>query len=144
MRILIIEDRQALAEEYLRIFGHFLKGDYSYTHIPSIEAALAPLVEENWDVIFIDSELGPGAVYPPGSEDGEKLNSGYDLVRFRRNIEDAAKNIDRSHIVGIAANHVALTFFLGEVGTDDAILKLFIPHMAEAIRDVEAVKAAKA
>ena len=140
MRVLIIEDRQALAEEYLRIFGHLLKGDYSYTHVPSVEAALSPLVEENWDVIFIDNELGQGAVYPPGSEDGEKISNGYDLVKFRREIENANEKIAQSHIVGIAANQVALTFFK-DVGANDSILKLFIPHMAEAIRDVEADKA---
>jgi len=135
MRVLIIEDRQALAEEYLRIFGHLLKGNYSYTHVPSVEAALSPLVEENWDVIFIDNELGQGAVYPPGSEDGEKIISGYDLVKFRRGIEDAAKGIDKSYIIGIAANQVALAFFKN-VGTDDEILKLNIPDMAHRVNDL--------
>ena len=139
MRVLIIEDRQALAEEYLRIFGHLLEGDYSYTHVPSIEAACSPLVEENWDVIFVDNDLGQGTVYPPGSEDGENLKSGFDLVKFGRDVEGANK-LTKSLIVGIAANQVALTFFK-DVGADDSILKLFIPHMAEAIRDAEAVKA---
>ena len=140
MRVLIIEDRQALAEEYLRIFGHILKGDYSYTHVPSVEAALTPLVEENWDVIFIDNELGQGAIYPPGSEDGEKLSNGYDLVKFRRAIEEIEGAITRSHIIGIAANQVALTFFK-DVGADDSILKLFIPHMAETIQHIKERKA---
>ena len=140
MRVLIIEDRQTLVEEYLRIFGHLLEGDYSYTHVPSIEAALSPLAEENWDVIFIDNELGQGAIYPPGTDDGVKLSSGYDLVKFRRDMEDAMPPVEKSVIVGIAANQVALTFFK-DVGADDSILKLFIPHMAEAIRDAEAVKA---
>jgi hypothetical protein len=139
MRILIIEDRQALAEEYLRIFAHLLEGDYSYTHVPSIEAACPPLVEENWDVIFIDNELGQGVIYPPGSEDGEKLSNGYDLVKFRRDVE-GANNLTRSHIIGIAANQVALTFFK-DVGADDAILKLLIPHMAETIQHIEKRKA---
>jgi hypothetical protein len=135
MRVLIIEDRQALAEEYLRIFNHILKGDYSYTHVPSVEAALSPLAEENWDVIFIDNELGQGAVYPPGSEDGIRLNNGYDLVRFRRDIEDTTDGVSKSYIIGIAANRVALTFF-GDVGADDGMLKLHIPEMAERIQEI--------
>jgi hypothetical protein len=142
MRVLIIEDRQALAEEYLRIFAHLLEGEYDYTHVPSIEASLKPLSEENWDVIFVDNELGQGAVFPEGSdeEDGLKLSSGYDLVKFRRSIEEDSPVIATSHIVGIAANQVALTFFK-DIGADDSILKLYIPHMAEAIRNVTAEKA---
>lgn len=138
MRILIIEDRQALVEEYLRIFGHLLKGDYSYTHVPSVEASLQPLSEENWDVILVDNELGQGAVFPAGAteEDGLKLNTGYDLVKFRRVIEEDPEIVSRSYIVGIAANQVALSMFR-HAGVDDAILKLFIPQMAETIQSVE-------
>lgn len=141
MRVLIIEDRQPLAEEYLRIFGHMLEGDYSYTHIPSIEAALEPLAKENWDVIFIDNDLGPGAALPPieGQEE-VKLNNGYNLVSFRREVEGTIEGIDKSYIVGIAASQVALTFF-DDVGSDDSIMKLFIPSMASAIQ-VEAEKKA--
>ncbi len=143
MRVLIIEDRQALVEEYLRIFGHLLKGDYSYTHVPSIEAAIDPLDGENWDVIFIDNDLGPGGLFPKGTvdpEEGTQINNGYDLVKFRRAIECDVDDIQKSHIIGIAANQVALTFFK-DAGADDSIFKLFIPHMAEAIRVVEAAKA---
>lgn len=136
MRVLIIEDRQALAEEYLRIFGHLLEGEYDYTHVPTIEASLKPLSEENWDVILIDNEMGQGAVFPEGAseEDGLKLNTGYDLVKFRRSIEEDSEVVSKSYIVGIAANQVALTFFT-DMGTDNSILKLHIPAMATAIRE---------
>ena len=77
MHVLIIEDRQALAEEYLRIFGHLLKGDYKYTHVSDIEGARLPLAEENWDVILIDNDLGPSSIFPEGAseEDGVKLSN---------------------------------------------------------------------
>lgn len=141
MRVLIIEDRQDLAEEYLRIFKHMLEGDYSYTHVPSIEAALEPLAKENWDVIFIDNDLGPGATLPPieGVEE-VKLNNGYNLVSFRREVENEIEGIDRAYIVGIAASQVALTFF-DDLNTDDSIMKLFIPSMASTIQTVAEKKA---
>lgn len=137
MRVLIIEDRQPLADEYLRIFGHMLKGDYSYTHVPSIEAAVGPLDGENWDAILIDNELGPGGVFPKGAseEEGTRINNGYDLVSFRRTIEDEVEGIQKSYIIGIAANQVALRFF-DQLGVDDSILKLYIPSMASALQAV--------
>lgn len=131
MRILIIEDRQALADEYLRIFSHILKGNFSYTHVSTIERALTPLAEENWDVIFIDNELGQGSVYPHNAEDGIKINNGYDLVKFRRDMEKD-EGIERSYIVGIASNQVALGLFQN-TRADDWFLKLFIPEMANLI-----------
>jgi hypothetical protein len=134
MRVLIIEDRQGLADEYLRIFNHLLVGDYSYTHVPSIEAAIPPLAQENWDVILIDQELGAPGLFPMGEgEDGLRLSNGYDLVTFRRNIEDGVPDIAKSHIIGIAANKVALTFF-NDVGASETLLKIFMPEMAESIR----------
>lgn len=139
MRVLIIEDRQLLADEYIRIFGHILTGEHSYTHVSSIEAAGPPLAKENWDAILVDSEPGPGSVFPKGEaeEEGIKLNNGYDLVRFRRNIEDTVEGIQKSYIIGIASNRVALGFF-EQVGADDSILKLFIPSMANALQSVAA------
>jgi hypothetical protein len=136
MRVLIVEDRQALADEYLRIFGHILEGDFSYTHVPTIEAAISPLQNEQWGVIFVDNDLGPGVSHIPTLDaqvEEVKLNNGYDLIRFRRGIEDTVEGIDKSLIVGIAANQVALTFFM-DMGADTSILKLHIPAMAEAIR----------
>ncbi|KKM18288.1 hypothetical protein LCGC14_1667220 [marine sediment metagenome] len=138
MRVLIIEDRQALAEEYLRIFGHLLKGDYSYTHVPSIEAAIDPLDGENWDVILVDNELGAGGLFPPKGVDEKnatRISNGYDLVKFRRDVECDDDDIHKSYIIGIAANQVALAFFKN-VGTDDEILKLNIPGMAFRINDI--------
>ena len=137
MRVLIIEDRQALVDENLRIFGHMLEGDYSYTHVPSISAARDPLATENWDAILIDSDLGPGAIFPEGATEGDgiKLNNGYDLFSFRRNIEDSTEGIRKSYIIGIASNQVALRFF-DQLGTNDSILKLFIPFMAEELQRV--------
>jgi hypothetical protein len=134
MRVLIIEDRQGLADEYLRIFNHLLVGEYSYTHVLSIEAAIPPLAQENWDVILVDQELGAPGVFPMGEEeDSLKLSNGYDLVTFRRNIEDGVEDIAKSHIIGIASNKVALTFF-NDLGANETLLKIFMPEMAESIR----------
>ena len=134
MRVLIIEDRQALADEYLRIFGHILEGDLSYTHVTNIEAVISPLQAEQWGVIFVDHDLGTAALVPETEISPEiKLNNGYDLIRYRRQIEAIRPGIDRSLIVGIAANQVALTFFQ-DAGADTSISKLHIPAMAEAIR----------
>lgn len=136
MKVLIVEDRDALAEEYLRIFGRTLSDlEVEYTHVSSIAEALVPLSEEAWDVILLDSDLGPPAVFPEGAteEDGAKLNNGYDLIRFRRNIEDATEEFSASAILGIAPHHVAATF-QKDAGADDALLKLEILKMAHFIR----------
>jgi hypothetical protein len=137
MKVLIIEDRKPLADEYIRIFGHLLEGEYSYTHVPTIEAAIGSLETENWDAILVDSELGAPCMFPIGSEedDGIKINNGYDLVKMRRGIEDSTDGIDRSFIMAIAANRVALTFFQ-DVGTDAGFLKIEMPDMAQAIKEL--------
>lgn len=134
MRVLIIEDRQGLADEYLRIFNHLLEGEYSYTHVLSIEAAIPPLAQENWDVILVDQELGAPGAFPMGEgEENLRLSTGYDLVTFRRNIEAGVPDITKSHILGIASNKVALNFF-NDLGADETFLKIFMPEMAESIR----------
>lgn len=136
MRVLIIEDKEALTEEYLRVFGRMLAElPVEFTSVGSIEDALVPLSEEQWDVILVDSDLGPPAMFPKEAEEGDglKLTNGYDLVAFRRSIEDAAENISRSVIIGMGPSHVAAQF-LKDKGADYSLLKLEIPKMAQYIQ----------
>lgn len=136
MRVLIIEDKESLTAEYLRIFGHMLGNlPVEFTAVCSIGGALLPLSEENWDVILVDSDLGAPAMFPKEAEEGDglKLANGYDLVAFRRGIEDAAENISRSVIVGMGPSHVAAQF-LKDKGADYSLLKLEIPLMAQYIQ----------
>jgi DNA-binding NarL/FixJ family response regulator len=137
MKILIVEDRQPLADEYIRIFRHLNEGDFTYTHVPSISAAVKPLMSENWDVILMDSELGEGHVLEGAGTEGEdvKLNNGYDLVSFRRDAENNVEKISRSFIIAATPNRVALRLFQ-DVGTDTGFLKLEIPKMAAVIREL--------
>lgn len=137
MKVLIVEDLQPIAEEYIRIFRHLNEGDYTYTHVPSIEAAISALFEENWDVVLMDSELGAPSMYPVGSmeEDGVKVNNGYDLVKLRRDLEDAEPEIDRAFIIAATTNRVALRLFQ-DVGTDTGFLKLEILKMAKVIKEL--------
>lgn len=136
MKVLIIEDKPALAEEYLRIFGHLLNDlSIEFTHVSTIQEASKSLNEQNWGVILVDSELGAPTSFPEGApkEESIHLGSGFDLVRFRRTLEQEAKGITPSYIVGIPANHVAVRFFR-DSGVDEAFLKLEIPRMAGIIR----------
>lgn len=136
MRVLIIEDREALIKEYLRIFGRVL-GDLpiEFVGVSSIAEALLPLLEENWEAILVDSDLGPALTLP--SEDGgkikEKLNNGFDLIRLRRCVEKEESEIKASLIIGIAPSHIAL-YHQKEAGADTALLKLHIPQIASLIK----------
>ncbi len=137
MRILIIESKKALVGEYLRIFNHMLVGDYDFTHVPTIEAAIPAIESENWDAILVDSDLGAPCVFPIGAseEDGLKISTGYEIVKMRREVEEAMPEVDRSFIMAIATNQVALTLFQG-VGADTGFLKLDIPKMARVIEEL--------
>ncbi len=140
MRVLIIEDLPELAEEYFRICGHVLKGDHTLTHVPSIEAALKPMFEENWHVILVDAELGPPGRFqgdPSVPEDGLDVHNGYELVSLRRRVEgDPTIPVNPSIIVGMAPNHAILAGFSG-TDVDYRVCKLDLEKMAGVLHSIE-------
>ena len=137
MNILIIEDNQELAKEYIRIFNHILEGDFVYTHLSDIASAIPAITDENWEMIIVDSDLGDPAMYPEGAAEGEgeEIRNGRDLVLLRLRTQKNKPLIKKSYILGIASSNVALNQFRS-TGADDWFIKLDIPEMAHRISDL--------
>jgi len=136
VRVLIVEDNVALIPEYLRIFKEILGDGDTYTHVASVHDAIESLFEENWDVILVDTDLGVAGKFKSGIEGGDELTlrNGYDLVRFRRRVEQLESDrIVPAKIIGLAPNRSALPAF-DTVGTNHRLFKLDIPGIAKQIR----------
>lgn len=137
MKVLIVEDREALVKEYLRIFAKVIgDAEIDFTSVNSIQDTLPALAEEDWDVILVDHDLGPPGMYPEGAseEDGVKVPNGAELTRFRRSIEDATDDMSPSFILGIPNSH-ALGYRLVEAGANASLLKLKIPEIGQLLRN---------
>jgi DNA-binding NarL/FixJ family response regulator len=143
MRILIIEDNEAIAAEYLRFIQYALADvdGLTCTHITSIIDAFEPLAKEQWDVIIMDSRPGDPATYPPGNPENElfQANSGADLIRFRRFIEGSAEEIRASSILAVAANTPALR--PSEELADYSMLKSEVEALIYQVREAAYNKA---
>lgn len=138
MRVLIVEDRNELADYYLRVFRHVVGADHEYTHVASITSAIDPLFEENWDVILMDSELGPAGRFQKDPQDpagdGMDIRNGFDLTCFRRLVEkDKTTKIDPSIIIGMTVSSVFRDAFI-DAGADRAVSKIVVPAMAHFVK----------
>ena len=138
MRVLIIEDKPALVEEYLRIFSHLLSDlNITFFQVHSIEDALNPLSAEEWNAILVDFDLGSSATFslhePDGMPEQIKVHNGANLVSLRRRLE-LSKQVHRSPILGIGHSQALNRLHLRS-GADRALLKLNITGMASFIRE---------
>ncbi len=85
MKILILEDN----EERQRLFRENLK-DHILIIVETSKLAIKNLINEKWDITFIDHDLG-GKVYVPSGE-----NTGYEVAKF---LEENKKYIPKYVII---------------------------------------------
>ena len=146
MKVLIIEDKEPLTEEYLRIFRRILgepiigNKPVQFTCVHDIESSVVSLTSGDWDIIFVDFELGPPVILHAESseEEDQKISNGCELVSYQRALEKTKES--RSTIIGISPHHVGNEKLL-QAGADKAVLKLEIPKMADFIKKAYIKKA---
>ena len=134
-RVLIVEDKEALFQEYMRFFQKVMGDEveeFEFSHVSNLPEALQHLEYSNWDAILLDYELGSSTSVEVGDGEQVKVHHGADLARFRRSVEKESEEMSKAHIVGIASHRVG-NDLLRKAGADTTIHKLQIQLMAREL-----------
>lgn len=128
IRVLVVEDKPALYQEYMNIFAHFLPLERMvFEHAATITGALEVIGEE-WDVIVTGYSLGAKAPFRKRT-----IRNGADLVDTRRMVENERQGPKASFIVGFSSS-TATNELLERKGSNISLPKTRLIDMVRLIQ----------
>ena len=92
MKILLVEDKVFVAEYIQEVCTFFFRsktGVHSFQWCDNLLEAIALVEDEDWDLILMDSNLGPAV---------DVIHNGIHLVELRRRVEDETPSLDPTYL----------------------------------------------